>query len=157
MVKNPLVHAGGPSLIPGLGRSPGEGHGNPLQYSCLGNPMHRGAWWATYSPWGPKRVRHNLATKKKQHLPTDLPCPRQPGHTLSHRLGSPSQSLTCSYLSPASPNTSFLPFKSPFSSAVKSQFKHNFFFQENFLVTTRETSDQCQSPTSKSIYSTAAC
>ena len=33
-------------LIPGLGRSPGEGNGNPLQYSCLGNPMDRGAWWA---------------------------------------------------------------------------------------------------------------
>ena len=34
-------------LIPGLGRSPGGGHGNPLQYSCLENPMDRGAWWAT--------------------------------------------------------------------------------------------------------------
>ena len=34
------------SSIPGLGRSPGEGNGNPLQYSCLGNPMYRGAWWA---------------------------------------------------------------------------------------------------------------
>ena len=34
-------------LIPGLGRSPGEGDGNPLQYSCLGNPVDRGAWWAT--------------------------------------------------------------------------------------------------------------
>ena len=33
--------------IPGLGRSPGEGHGNPLQYSCLENPVDRGAWWAT--------------------------------------------------------------------------------------------------------------
>ena len=33
-------------LIPGLGRSPGEGNGNPLQYSCLENPMKRGAWWA---------------------------------------------------------------------------------------------------------------
>ena len=33
--------------IPGLGRSPGGGHGNPLQYSCLGNPMDRGAWQAT--------------------------------------------------------------------------------------------------------------
>ena len=33
--------------IPGLGRSLGEGKGNPLQYSCLGNPMDRGAWWAT--------------------------------------------------------------------------------------------------------------
>ena len=34
-------------LNPGLGRSPGGGHGNPLQYSCLGNPIDRGAWWAT--------------------------------------------------------------------------------------------------------------
>ena len=33
--------------VPGLGRSPGEGNGNPLQYSCLENPIHRGAWWAT--------------------------------------------------------------------------------------------------------------
>ena len=33
--------------IPGSERSPGEGNGNPLQYSCLKNPMHRGAWWAT--------------------------------------------------------------------------------------------------------------
>ena len=34
-------------LIPGLGRSLGRGNGNPLQYSCLGKPMDRGAWWAT--------------------------------------------------------------------------------------------------------------
>ena len=40
--------------IPGSGRSPGGGHGNPLQYSCLENPMDRGAWRATYSPWGHK-------------------------------------------------------------------------------------------------------
>ena len=37
--------------IPGSGRSPGGGHGNPLQYSCLENPMDRGTWWAT-SSWG---------------------------------------------------------------------------------------------------------
>ena len=36
-----------PGLFPGLGRFPGEGYGNPLQYSCLKNPMDRGAWWAT--------------------------------------------------------------------------------------------------------------
>ena len=41
------VNAGDAGLIPGLGRSPGEGNGNPLQYSCLGNPRDRGAWWAT--------------------------------------------------------------------------------------------------------------
>ena len=38
--------AGDPGLIPGLGRSPGEGNGNPLQYSCLENPRDGGAWWA---------------------------------------------------------------------------------------------------------------
>ena len=38
---------GDPGSIPGLGRSPGEGNGNPLQYSCLKNSMDRGAWWAT--------------------------------------------------------------------------------------------------------------
>ena len=40
-------NAGDLGLIPGWGRSPGGGHGNPLQYSCLENPMERGAWWAT--------------------------------------------------------------------------------------------------------------
>ena len=38
---------GDSGLIPGLGRSPGEGNGNPLQYSCLENPTEGGAWWAT--------------------------------------------------------------------------------------------------------------
>jgi len=47
VVKNPPANARAAGLIPGLGRSPGEGNGNPLQYSCLGNPMDRGAWWAT--------------------------------------------------------------------------------------------------------------
>ena len=47
MVKNLPVNAGDVGLIPGSGRSAGEGNGNPLQYPCLGNPMNRGAWWAT--------------------------------------------------------------------------------------------------------------
>ena len=47
VVKNPPANSGDPGLIPGLGRSPGEGIGNPLQYACLGNFMDRGAWWAT--------------------------------------------------------------------------------------------------------------
>ena len=47
MVKNPPANAGDVVLIPGLGGSPGEGNGNPLQYSCLGNPMDRRAWLAT--------------------------------------------------------------------------------------------------------------
>ena len=44
--KNPLADAGDEGSIPGSGRSPREGNGNPLQYSCLGNPMDRGAWQA---------------------------------------------------------------------------------------------------------------
>ena len=47
VVKNPLDNAGDANSIPGLGKSPGEGPGNLLQYSCLGNHMDRGAWWAT--------------------------------------------------------------------------------------------------------------
>ena len=47
MVKNPPANAGDASLIPGLGRSPGEGNGNPLQYSYLENSMDRGIWRAT--------------------------------------------------------------------------------------------------------------
>ena len=46
VVENPPANAGDTGLIPGLGRSPGEGNGNPLQYSCLENSMDRGAWWA---------------------------------------------------------------------------------------------------------------
>ena len=45
--KNPPANAGDMGLIPGLGSYPGEGNGNPLWYSCLGNPMDRGAWQAT--------------------------------------------------------------------------------------------------------------
>ena len=47
MVKNLACSAGDLGSIPGSGRSPGEGNGNPLQYSCLENPTDRGAWWAT--------------------------------------------------------------------------------------------------------------
>ena len=46
-VKASACNAGDLGSIPGSGRSPGEGNGNPLQYSCLENPMDGGAWWAT--------------------------------------------------------------------------------------------------------------
>ena len=45
--KESVFNAGDTGLIPGSGRSPGEGNGYALQYSCLGNHMYRGAWWAT--------------------------------------------------------------------------------------------------------------
>ena len=55
-VKNLATNAGDVGLIPGSGRSPGEGNGNPLQYSCLKNSMDRGAWnlLQGYSLWGHK-------------------------------------------------------------------------------------------------------
>ena len=47
VIKNPPANAGDAGSIPRSGRSPEGGNGNPLQYSCLGSPMDRGAWWAT--------------------------------------------------------------------------------------------------------------
>ena len=47
VVKNPPANVGDVGLLPGPVRSPGGGNGNPLQYSCLVNPMDRGAWWDT--------------------------------------------------------------------------------------------------------------
>ena len=61
-VKNPPANVRDTGSIPGLGRSPGVGNGNPLQYSCLGNSMDRRTWQTTYSPWG-HRVGHDWATK----------------------------------------------------------------------------------------------
>ena len=57
-VKASASNVGNPGLIPGSGRSPGEGNGNPLQYSCLENPMDRGAWQATVHEV--QRVGHDL-------------------------------------------------------------------------------------------------
>jgi len=67
LVKNPhamqeaACNIGDLGSVSGLGRSPGEGNGNPLQYSCLGNPTDRGSWRAIVH--GLARVGHDLATK----------------------------------------------------------------------------------------------
>ena len=58
--KTSAYNAGDPGPIPGLGRSSGEGNGNPLQYSCLENPMGCGAWWAT--AMGSQRAGHDYVT-----------------------------------------------------------------------------------------------
>ena len=64
--KESACSVGDLGLIPESGRSPGEGHGNSLQYACLENSMDRGAWWATV--WGHKRVGHDLATRQQQSI-----------------------------------------------------------------------------------------
>ena len=75
VIKNPPANAGdirGPGSVPGSGRSPGEGNGNPLQYACLENPMVRGAWQATVH--GVTKSRKWLSTQGR-HQPTHpLPC-----------------------------------------------------------------------------------
>ena len=63
-VKNAPGNVRNVHLIPGSGRSPGEGNGNPVQYSCLRNPMGRGAWQAIVH--GFARVGHDLATRQQQ-------------------------------------------------------------------------------------------
>ena len=62
--------AGSLGSIPGWGRPPGEGNGKPLQYSCLGNSLDRGAWWATVH--GVTRIRHNFVTKSPPTTTTVL-------------------------------------------------------------------------------------
>ena len=62
MVKNLPANAGearDAGSVPGPGRSPGEGNGSPLQYSCLENPMDRGTWWATVHGVEKSRTRLN--------------------------------------------------------------------------------------------------
>ena len=59
VVKNPPVNAGDSDSFPGLGRSPGKGNSNPLWYSCLGNPMDGGAWWATVCGAAESQTRHS--------------------------------------------------------------------------------------------------
>ena len=59
VVKNSPANAGDTGSIPGSGRSPGEGNGNPLQYSCLGNPMDRGAQGATLPGVAKERLNNN--------------------------------------------------------------------------------------------------
>ena len=69
MIKNPPANAGGTrdvGWIPGSRRFSEEGNDNPLQYSCLENPIVRGPWWATVL--GVARVGHDLATKEREMI-----------------------------------------------------------------------------------------
>ena len=67
--KASACNAGDPGLIPGSGRSPGEGNGNPLQYSCLENPMDREAWWAIVHGVAKNRTRlSDITLPTKVHI-----------------------------------------------------------------------------------------
>ena len=77
--KETTCSAGDLGSIPGSGRSPGKGNGNTLQYSCLENPMDRGAWQATVH--GVSRVRYNLATKPSLEM-----CCKRNGYSLLHAI-----------------------------------------------------------------------
>ena len=104
-VQETTCNTGNPGSIPRLGRFPGEENGNPLQYSCLKNPMDRGAWWATVPRVA--RVRHNLVTKPHTHhthththTHTHISRP-SPHLTLGHQsatLGSLRYAVTSHYL-----------------------------------------------------------
>ena len=92
LVKNPPPNAGDVrdvGSIPGSGRSPGEGNGTPLQYSCLENPMDRGAWQATVyrvtkSQTRLKRLRRHASYNKNKYLPSLSFC----GSGIKQGLGS---------------------------------------------------------------------
>ena len=86
VIKNLPANAGDirdTGSVPELGRSPGEGHGNPLQYSCLENPMDRGAWWATVH-----RVAKSWTQLKRFSMHTLM---------LSHSLSPPFLTLTVTW------------------------------------------------------------
>ena len=105
MVKNPSANTGDlrdSVSVPGSGRSPGEGHGNPLQYSCLENPMDGGGWWATVHGVARSRSRlsdftftfhfHEMGKETATHssvLAWRIPGTAEPGGLLSmgsHRV-----------------------------------------------------------------------
>ena len=94
MVKNPPANAGRCKrrrFNPWVGKIPGGGHGNPLQYSCLKSPMHRGAWWATVPRVTQRRIRLKLLGV---HAPL-LPCTSDRRYHLSRvRQFSSVQSLS---------------------------------------------------------------
>ena len=102
VVKNPPANAGDAGLTPGWGRSPGGGHGSPLQYCCLENPKDRRAWWLQFM--GSQRAGHDWViehthTHTHTHTTERLLCPGVPQGS-SVPLGPNSSCLGLSHDSP---------------------------------------------------------
>ena len=82
VVKKPPANAGDASSIPGSGRSPGEGNGNPLRYSCLENSTDRGGWWATaHGVAKESDTTQQLISKKQPFTTGSLQATLQKGRT----------------------------------------------------------------------------
>ena len=82
-----VAHAcrtGDRGLVPGSGRSSGEGNGNPLQYSCLDNPMDRGAWQATVH--GVAKSWTQMSNQHWRQYGVDLKCPREWPHLKTRKV-----------------------------------------------------------------------
>ena len=83
VVRNLPANAGDAGLIPGSGRSPGDENGNPLQYSCLGNPMDRGAWSATVQGVAKSQTHLSMHACMQTSHQTPLRLGRHPGNFLA--------------------------------------------------------------------------
>ena len=84
--KESACSAGDSGSIPGSGRSPGEENGNPLQYSCLGNPMDRGAWWATVHEVAKSQIWLSNSTTAMSYLISASQTPPPPHPVIPTRL-----------------------------------------------------------------------
>ena len=110
-VKASACNAGDLGSIPGSGRSPGEGNGNPLQYSCLENPMDGGAWWATIHGVAKSRTRLSDFTSLcfqfnsvAQSCPT-LCDPMNPSHQASLSITNSRSSLRLTSIESVMPSS----------------------------------------------------
>ena len=108
--KESVCKAGDVGSVPGLARSPGEGKGNLLQYSCLGNPMDGGTWQVTARSYS-QRVRCDLATKQQQDYHVEHPLPMQTQESPPSPSCSSPASLSCS--PHGAPETSAVPPHAP--------------------------------------------
>ena len=114
-VKASACGAGDPGVIPGLGRSPAEGNGNPLQYSCLENSMDWRAWWATVHGVAKSRTRLSLPGSSVHGILGQeywVGCPPPPGDLLDPGIKPTSPALAGGFSTTESPGKTINAFTS---------------------------------------------